>query len=63
MTRTYVVSVIGKCPALLPCAVDGCYRNPFYYYYYYYTVVKHWANTLEITSSIASDTFVQLLTQ
>ena len=59
--RVCVVNVIVKCRALLPCAVDGCYRNPLYYYYY--TVVKHWANTLEIPSSIATDTLVQLLTQ
>ena len=29
-----VVSVTVKRPALLPCAADGCARNPLHYYYY-----------------------------
>ena len=28
-----VGGVVVKCPALPPCAADGCSRNPLYYYY------------------------------
>ena len=31
----HIVSVTVKRPVLLPCTVDGGYRNPLYYDHYY----------------------------